>query len=428
MALDSDVCLLGTGIAPLVAARQFLSQGFSVLLLNPDFDFFRENSELPLDPFLDLGVEQGAGGLPRRMALNSIESALGILRPHFPGAVESWISGSNSATAAGGRESFHDRFAPHVRGRSRMFFYEASGAQSRGGHSLEEVFVAATDAGLKAQLFEGLAGRGRFPGYTRKGRGEVQPRQTDSEGRGVLVPRLADVDFIRYRNGLLEFVRERLGPERLICAATAVEPTADGVRFRSGGQARSGRLSAAMMAFWTPRLHSWIQNKIRDEDPDRKVKAGQSPLGVRLWEEWTLVSREPLDPSVVGVWGDMAAWADVEGAPGDGVGGTPLYLLNVLRRGARIPLDVFHSGRTVHSDTWASADSFSALSRLCHDFLNWEKFSVRAFKARATMEWAEGSEAMITKRGSQRLCVVPGSDGPLADVVRGVSQACEEVL
>ena len=39
--LDSDVVLLGNGVASLVAANHLVSQGYSVLLLNPDDDFFQ---------------------------------------------------------------------------------------------------------------------------------------------------------------------------------------------------------------------------------------------------------------------------------------------------------------------------------------------------------------------------------------------------
>jgi predicted oxidoreductase len=37
---DSDFALIGTGVAPLVAASSLISQGKSVLVLNPDFFFF----------------------------------------------------------------------------------------------------------------------------------------------------------------------------------------------------------------------------------------------------------------------------------------------------------------------------------------------------------------------------------------------------
>ena len=82
MTFDSDVALLGTGIASLVAANHLLVQGKSVLLLNPDWDFFLEDSELPLDPML-LKMPS-----PERIARSSPEFALEQLRPDFPGAIE----------------------------------------------------------------------------------------------------------------------------------------------------------------------------------------------------------------------------------------------------------------------------------------------------------------------------------------------------
>src|SRR5277367_6361899 len=107
MPSDSDVALLGTGVAPLVAAQHLISQGKSVLVLNPDRDFFLEDSELPLDPLL-----------PRPSSTRISESlpdrALSELRPHFPGAVEFW---SSDSTPSG----FHDASAPHVRSRDRIW-------------------------------------------------------------------------------------------------------------------------------------------------------------------------------------------------------------------------------------------------------------------------------------------------------------------
>src|SRR4051812_32191399 len=109
MQFDSDVALLGTGIAPLVAANYFLLQGKSVLLLNPDWDFFLEDSELPLDPLLQ--------GLPSPLQLNrsSPKHALSVLRPDFPGAIEFWSSQSKD------KPGFHDLAAPHVRERARLW-------------------------------------------------------------------------------------------------------------------------------------------------------------------------------------------------------------------------------------------------------------------------------------------------------------------
>src|SRR5689334_19548939 len=103
MPYDSDVALLGTGVAPLIAATYLLQQGKTVLLLNPDWDFFLEDSELPLDPLLH-GLPH-----PQRLLQGSPERALQVLRPYFPGAIESWSPNSSE------QPGFHDPTAPHVR-------------------------------------------------------------------------------------------------------------------------------------------------------------------------------------------------------------------------------------------------------------------------------------------------------------------------
>src|ERR1700722_19873625 len=102
---DSDVALIGTGLAPLVAASHLISQGKSVLVLNPDFDFFLEDSEMELDPLLPLTT---ASLDPQRLKANLPEQVHAELRPFFPGAVESWAPGVPESAG------FHDADAPHV--------------------------------------------------------------------------------------------------------------------------------------------------------------------------------------------------------------------------------------------------------------------------------------------------------------------------
>ena len=42
--------------------------------------------------------------------------------------------------------------------------------------------------------------------------------------RGLLFPKFCDVDVSSYRNGILEFVRERLGGDRFFVSANQIEP------------------------------------------------------------------------------------------------------------------------------------------------------------------------------------------------------------
>jgi hypothetical protein len=75
--------------------------------------------------------------------------------------------------------------------------------------------------------------------------------------------------------------------------------------------------------------------------------------------------------------------------------------------------------------TWASSDSFKALARLCHEFLRWEKFSVRAMRPRGILEFDE--LGLWNLGQGSRAWVVPGCDGPLVEVVRAARLACEQI-
>lgn len=394
MTFDSDVALLGTGLAPLIAASHFLTQGKSVLILNPDRDFFLEDSELPLDPFLPcLGKEAITA---RRIVVSHPESVIQELRPFFPGAVEFWSA--EGAPAAG----FHDTEAPHVRSRSRLWMPFSE--------ELEDFYVEALDCDLNPQILDGLQATTRFPGVAR-------PREAD---RGLLVPKLCDVDVSRYRNGVLEFVRERLGPRSMVCSAGQVELMPGGVRFHSGGVSRTARVSEGMLVFWTPRLTPWILTHSKRLEVEPVL-----PLGTRLWEHWVLLSRDALDPGVVGVFnGEMTVWAESEGTPTLNRQG--LNRLSVLRAGPRLSLEQGQGLFRESGASWASSGSLGSLSMLCHEFLKWDRFTVRSMTPRAIFEWKRPRTWSLAGP-EEPVRVVCGCDGPLFHAVRNARFACDEL-
>jgi hypothetical protein len=402
---DSEVVLVGNGVATLVAAARLLAQGRQVLLLNPDRDFFAEDSELALDPVLPPRAGDDVSRGAARLRASLPENALPQLRPEFPGAIELWQP--EEARRPTGR-GFRDASAPHVRARSRLWM-----ASSRGGDwaRMEDFFLGALDSGLKPQFMTGLPALRRFPGSSVRGLTEEA-----EDARALLVPQVIDVDLARYRYGLLEFVRERLGPEQLICGASQIDLIPEGIRFHQGKVARTSRVREAMLVFWTPRLTPWVlsQGKRLEVEP-------VMPAGVRIWEEWVLRSREPLDPSAVGVFEDMTVWAEIEGDPT----GRTTELLTVLRPGARVPADSWPTGG---AGSLASGASLQALFRLCQEFLRWERFSIRNVRSRALFEWAEEIPPRWTlSETSPRVEVVGGCDGPLVDVVSRARAACEGV-
>jgi hypothetical protein len=399
---DSDVALIGTGLAPLVAASHLLSQGKSVLVLNPDFDFFLEDSELSLDPLLPLTSD---GLDPKRLAANLPEQVLAQLRPSFPGAVESWAAGVMESAG------FHDPQAPHVRQRSRLWI---TGDAERGAHEqwerLEDAYVGSSDAGLNPKILDGLQAARRFPGFA----------ATAGAYRGLLLPKLCEVDVSRYRNGVLEFVRERLGQERFVMSAAQIEVMPGGVRFHSDGKAHTARVRDQILVFHTPRMTPWILKQAKRAEVTPRL-----PKGIRLWEQWSLISRDDLDPEVIGTYANLVVWAEVEGSPSSaGV----LNRLAVLRAGPLVDVRENPAAQGNSStENWFSQESLLSLSSLCYDFLKWNRFSVRSMKPRAILEWGE-DQHWDFKVSEARVKVVTRCDGPIFDVVRVAHQVAQEVM
>ncbi|OFZ81804.1 MAG: hypothetical protein A2583_11055 [Bdellovibrionales bacterium RIFOXYD1_FULL_53_11] len=399
MESDSDIVLVGTGVAPLVAAARLRAEERRVLVLNPDLDFFLEDSELPLDPLWSGGRLDFS---TQRLKKNLRKRALSELRPEFPGAIELW----EGAAPGAARDGFKDALAPHVRTRDRMWI-DVPGFSGVSWDLVEKMYVEAADAGLNPQIMDGAAALGRFPGYSAR-----PDRFLDA--RAVVLPKMCDVDVARYRNGLLEFVRESLGQERVLCDVSQMELMPGGVRFHHGKGLRTARATGGVMIFWTPRLTSWVVGQSRNHES----RLPAMPLGIRLCEEWSLLSRFPLVCDVVGGVGDVICWAEVEGAPEPET--RPLHRLSVLRAGSLV-------SDALSADDWASAASFRSLSSVCHDFLQWDKFSIRSLKTRALLEWEDGihPKAMRLAPGAH---VISGCDGPLVDVVAAVREACSAVL
>jgi hypothetical protein len=396
---DCDFALIGTGVAPLIAASHLISQGKSVLVLNPDFDFFLEDSEMQLDPLLPL---TSVSLDPARLAANLPEKVLAELRPFFPGAIESWAAGSGSS-------GFHDADAPHVRQRSRLWITSEVGMGStEEWELLENAYVHFSDAGLNPKILDGIQAAKRFPGFS----------GTSGAYRGLLLPKLCEVDVARYRNGILEFVRERLGQERFIMPATQIELMPGGLRFHQSGRACTARIKEKILVFHTPKMTSWILNQAKKMEVTPKL-----PLGVRFWEQWSLVSRDDLDPDVIGTFSNLVVWAEAEGSPS---AAGALNRLSVLRAG-RLASASSSQGVPLMSE-WISPESLGSMFALCYDFLKWTQFSVRSMKPRSILAWDKSQDWNLKSAGKDsdaEVRVITRCDGPLFDVVRVAKEAVQ---
>ncbi len=444
---DSDVILIGTGVAPLVAAARLMAEGRSVLVLNPDSDFFLEDSEFPVDRLQPLSSDSIPSA--ERFRRSTHERSLEILRPDFPGAVELWLPDVDPSRPP--VSGYRDPSAPHVRGRMRLWMARKDDRVE--SERLNQVEQAAIEAGLHPRRLDGLLAVSRFPGHALStfGGAGASPGVgfSPDDWAGLVVPRVADVDVHRYRSGLLTFVRERLGIDRVFTGVSDIDFLPDrALRFHAGGQARTARYESGFIVFWTPRLMHWLQTQAK-----RRNWNLPQPRGLRLWEQWSLLSRFPVDPTVIGVLDDMLAWADVEGVPavpGDeglnpkmlqretsrmdedrGLSETLRTRLTILRPAALSDVSADWTIRTQAVEGsragWISSESFAALERLCRGFLGWTRFSIRGLKTRTTLEWT-GRPPVLPAPGMQGGWIVAGVEGPLPKVVETVRRCVDRLL
>ncbi len=362
ISVERDVALVGTGVAPLVAAQILMRRGLEVLVLNPDHDFFIENSEMGMVPSWD----------PEVLALQRADRSREVLEPEYPGSIESWARDKES--------DFYDASAPFLRSRSWSWFRS---------HDLSSFAQGCESSGWHPQWLEGLSALRRIPGFS----SATLVSGSDSV-RCLSIAKMSDIDVGRYRNGILEFVRSRLdalGAQDWVTSAGAVEPTAEGVRFYQGGSPRTVKLRRGIQVFRTPRLNGWLQSL-----------GVASPLESEVWEEWTLISRDALDPAYVAIVGDTLVSAKVEGAPRG-----PLHELSVLCRVNRGEKPMEHT-------------SFVRLGGVVQSMLKWDRFSVRDLKQRRVFGVAPG------KAQHGRLRVFSGVDGPIVSVVHAVQSFCAD--
>lgn len=351
MSLDSDFVLIGTGVGPLVAARRLMERGHRVLLLNPDVDYFIENAELPLDLLLP---EHLATLTPERLRRSLVSEAFALLSPEFPGPVtiDSQEFGSLGV-------------------RSRQRFWVQSPAHEE--IDWERWYLQLSEWGLKPEIHDPHWVPQRFPGYS----APVPPA-----GKALSIPKMADVPLDLFRGALLEFVRERAGPGRVICGASQIQLMPYGVRFVGPQGAQSALMGRGLWVFWTPRLEHWIKGLMQT----KRLPAIEPPPWLPV-EEWSLLSRKHTVADVVGQFEDALIWSQ------------DAQLIKVLRVG--------------------SSESHLAISKLTHHFLGWDRVTVRHLRRRFVYDWEHGRVPAPLKlaHGDLQSYVLTHMDGPLTEII-----------
>ncbi len=376
MKREVDYVCIGTGVAPLLAAMSLRQRGYRIAVLNPERDFFLEDSEVPLD---FLNFENANSDFQRRFENNTIERVYRNLSPFFPGALELLKTPQFVLPPKKGA-GFVDESAPWVRGRHRVWLaFEGT----EGAERLEHLYLRALDSGWKPQWLEGLALAKRFPGVSLQG---IDQRMSGKKWVGFQGPVFGDVDVERFRRGIYHFLREHLG-ELLIHGAHIHRMSQGEVTFQSQGhQPTTLSVQKKCLFFWTPHLVPWIESYF-----------GPLPIGVakkQLWEEWDVISREPVHADVVAHFERIRLWSYGEGLPPE----TGWNRLKIFRRDK--------------SPDILGAQAFQEIKQVLIDFCGWSRFSVRSFKARGLYRWDDTQAHQTTRDGLDRV-LIPASDGPL---------------
>jgi hypothetical protein len=380
-----DFVLVGTGIAPLLAAAQLMHEGRSVLVLNPDTGFFKERSELPLDI---LFFENANSDLGIRFHNNTPEQVYRNLSPDFPGALEMWKPDSHRARD----KDFVDDRAPWVRARNRLWVARrGTDAMDR----FENLYLRALDAGLRPKWLEGLSLAKHFPGFSAK---DAQ------DWVGFLGPALGDVDVERYQAALLGYLYERIGESSIRTSVILHDIGSKGLSVQSPGTSPQWLLpTSSVLFFWTPKLMRFLTQKLAQFVPEGEQRFKKA-VKLQTWEEWELLSRRPVSFDVVAQWDRIRVWAQGSGAP------SPMgsNRMNVLVR----------SG----PDGVCSSQSLKELEALLFQFLGWDRFSVRSMVSRDFYRW-NSLDSIEFESGPLRVQVLAGCDGPLHWIAQQVRNA-----
>ncbi len=401
---EKNVVLIGTGLAPLIASQILIEEGFTVKILNPDSVFFKENSEWAFDPVLPTSFDALAGNWNTDSIVASTHA---ILSPYFPGA----LGKTSNRVLPELKAEPVDRLAPWIRARRRLWL-ESRDSVSEQWRNLEEYFVSRAAQGKQVNLLEGFQAVAKFPGFSGEKQGNLI-EQFDYFS-GVMVEESSDVDASRYRQGIVDYLIEKIGSGSFFSNCSQMEFDKKFFRFTSNQTVNHWPLDsiAGFFCFWTPRLDQWIRSIILAGAKHEKASLPE----IRLWERWSLISRDKIVPDTIASIDDLIVMAEAEGAPDQK---SPL-------------LQVYRNCGLEQSD-WdrvVSQESFDGLLRLFHDTLFWDRFSIRSCQVLRLMDW-ENSKilgAAPLLGGPPKLKLIRSCDGALVSVVKSVERQITEIL
>jgi hypothetical protein len=225
---------------------------------------------------------------------------------------------------------------------------------------------------------------------------------------GFVGPKLGDIDVARYRTGLLEFVRERLGRENVLTSVHLLNSDQRGIRFqRREGLPSNIEIGRSVLHFWTPKLERILRQNLERYHP-RALKGFQESATLQNWEEWDLLSRDPVSPYVVAHLESLRIWAHGEGPP-------PVQGWNQIK-----------VMRREGSNRWMGEQSFQEISRLVFQYMGWDRFTLRKMTPRSLYRWNQTTPFEYDAEGIRNL-IIPACDGPLHWIAAQVRKAIDGV-
>lgn len=260
-ALQAQVALIGSGMAPLIVMRNLVQDGYRVVLINPLRDFFVEQSELPLDWEND----------------DPLEAVRTSFSRDFPGPLEDCDFSI----------------------KSRIIASQPSTEKKVSWEDLEALYLKKSlQNKVPAQILDASGVRSRFP---------LVPKTTELL-RGVAFSKSWTVDVDRFRHAVLQLVRERVDRSHVLSDVQDVEYMPGGVRFFHQGESLSVSVEKQTLIFSTPGIARLSQNWLRRFQSERFVGL---PPPAREWKRWRIVSREAARLDALGVFGATACWANL---------------------------------------------------------------------------------------------------------------------
>jgi hypothetical protein len=140
----------------------------------------------------------------------------------------------------------------------------------------------------------------------------------------------------------------------------------------------------------------------------RSLRTFNETATLQHWEEWDLLSRDPVNAFVVGHLESLRIWSHGEGPPPP----AGWSRIKVMRR--------------EKTDRWVGEQSFQELSRLLFQFMGWDRFTVRRMNPRSLYRWNQNSPIEMDADGIRNL-IIPACDGPLHWIASHVRKAIDGV-